>query len=764
MHYQLVIFLLLSSTFCSGQIGNDVSDTGKTPVDYINPLIGTAFEGFSAGLEGGGAAPFVNRPFAMTNFLAQTNQNKMGLMAYTYEQDRIIGFLASHQPTVWMGDYGYVSIMPQIGAIEVLPERRGLHFRHEDEVSKPHYYSVIMQSGTERIRGEIAGASRAAEFRFTFPAKTVRRIIIQGINVDSSLNDPINDYQTRLNTLEGYVWVDPVNRRIVGFNPDRQSAQLGPPLENFRGYFVLQFDRDFMGYGTWNSAGIVPGGQSLSGARVGAYVEFGPSAGDDEPVLVKIGTSFISEDQAIYNMNHEIPGWDFEGVVADTYQAWKQCMDRLVLGNSVDDRSKKIFYTALYRTLLFPREFSEYGRYYSAFDDRVHKGDSYNDFSLWDTFRAQHPLIALIQPERVNPMINSLLQMYQEGGWLPKWPNPTYTNIMIGTHADAVISDAYVKGFRGYDIELALAAMMKNAEAPPQGDTLKRWRDRERWTSYEARAGLTYYLGRGFVPADQTEESVSRTIEFGIDDWCIAQVAKGQGQSVMYEQLMKSSSNWKNLYNRTTGFIAPRNSDGSWYRDKDVGFTEGSKWTYLFGAMHDIEGMINIMGGRDSFVSKLDTNFQQHLYRHDNEPGHHYIYLYNYVGQPWKTQELIRKHTSEENFRDAPIGINGNDDCGQMSAWYLFSVMGFYPVVPASGEYVLGAPQFSDITLRLSENRILTVRARNLSEENKYVKAVYLNGERLSNFIVKHAKLMEGGTLEFVMTDVPTNAFPELTE
>lgn len=721
-------------------------------VDYVNPIIGTAFAGFAKGLEGGGTMPCVNRPFAMTNFVAQTAENKMGRMSYVYEDSTVTGFLASHQPTVWMGDYGYVSVMPQVGPLKVLPKERALPYRHSDETARPYYYSVNMQSPGGTIRGEIAGASRCGIFRFTFPRSEQAHLIIQGINLNPELKDWANDIQTRLQTLRGFVQVNPEQNEITGYNPDRQSAQLGPALPNFKGYFIIRFSKPFHTYGTWNNDSIHPAYRQQYGTRMGAYISFHTAA--QETIQVTVATSFISLEQARMNLEKEIGRQSFEQVVNATRQAWQQQLGRLQV-HGISAEQKTIFYTALFHTMLFPREFSEYGRYYSAFDDQVHEGESYNDYSLWDTFRAEHPLLTLLQPERVGPMVQSLLQMYQQGGWVPMWPNPTYTNIMIGTHGDAVIADALVKGFTGFDKQLAYAAMRKNSFTAPDGDTLKKWGDRDLWTSYEARGGLTYYHRLGYVPSDKTKESVSRTIEYSIDDYCVAQAAALLGKTADEQQLRRWSENYRNVYNPATGFAAPRKADGSWDSNTAEGFTEGSNWTYTFGALHDIPGMINIMGGPKAFAAKLTENFEGGHYRPDNEPGHHYIYLFNYCGMPWKTQELIRRHTSAENFRNAAIGINGNDDCGQTSAWYLFSVMGFYPVTPASGEYVIGAPQYPAFTLTLPGGKKLEIEARNISETNKYVQAVTLNGRPLSSFTLSHKDLVQGGKLVFTMTSQP---------
>lgn len=741
----VIVILTFSVLFVSGQSKSSILQE----VDFVNPLIGTPLKG------DGGTLPGVGPPYAMTNFTAQTRQNKMNAMPYVYEDSTILGFMGTHQPTVWMGDYGYVSIMPQIGRLMVLPEQRKLNFDHKDEISTPYYYSVIMNTADhgKKIKAELAAKSRCGIMKFTFPESAESHIIIQGINVNKKLDDD-NNKSNKRSKLIGYVYVDRIKNEIRGFNPDRISYNLGPALPNFKGYFIIQFNKPVKSFGTWSGDTVSATSSEQYGSCIGAYISF--STKSNETITVKIATSFISVDQARKNLKNEIPDWDFKKVENNTRNEWQKNLERIKVEGVSKDK-KNIFYTALYHCMLFPREFSEYGKYYSAFDDKIHNGISYNDYSLWDTFRALHPLLMFIQPERVNDMITSMLQMYKEGGWLPMWPNPAETNIMIGTHADAVIADAYVKGFRGYDINLAYEAMLKNAMVSPDNDTNRWGFDRAEWVGFEGRIGLSYYHSLGYVPSDKASESVSRTLEYALDDYCIAQVAKGLGKTDDYNRLMNWSQNYRNLYNKETGFMAPKLHDGDWNADTNIGFTEGSPWTYLFCVMQDVPDMIKMMGGKEKFAARLDQNFSDNHYKHDNEPGHHYIYLYDYCGQPWKTQELVRKYTSN-NYLNRVDGLNGNDDCGQMSAWYIFSVMGLYPVTPSSGLYAIGAPQFRKISIDFKVNnklRKLEIIAQNLSEENKYIQSMTLNGIPLNRYFINHSEIVNGGKLVFVMGDKP---------
>jgi predicted alpha-1,2-mannosidase len=549
------------------------------------------------------------------------------------------------------------------------------------------------------------------------------------------------------------VEINPAQREISGYNPDRMDAHLGPlALPNFKGYFVARFDRPFASAATFEGANERDGILSRSGQNVSAFVTF--AASERNQVQVKIGTSFISIEQARANLDREIPAWDFDSAVKSLKDLWNAKLGLIEIEGATDDQ-RKIFYTALYHALLYPRLFSEYGRYYSAFDDRVHDGVSYTDYSIWDTFRAGHSLLTLLAPERVGDMVQGLLQDYREGGWMPKWPNPSYTNIMIATHADAVVAEAINKGFQGFDYNLAYEATYKDAMTPPDGDTTRKWSDREPHTPYEARAGLTYAKELGYVPADKTAESASSSLEDDYDDYAVAQIAKKLGKESDFTFFLNRSLNYKLLFNRNTGFMQARNSDGSWAAE-DVGWTEGDKWAYTWAVMHDIPGMMELMGGRDAFNRKLDEHFAGGHNHHDNEPSHHYPYLYDFSGQPWKTQAKVREIATQA-YSNTPSGMLGNEDCGQMSAWYVFSAMGFYPVNPVSGEYMIGSPLFRSVRLHLANGKIFEVLAPANSATNVYIQSAELNGKPLTIPVLQWDQIQQGGTLKFEMGPAPSN-------
>ena len=721
-----------------------LSGVSQTPsftddaVSRVNPLIGSG----SGKIGYGGTMPFVTPPFGMTDWTPQTRQNKLGTVSYKYEDTAISGFMGTHQPAIWMGDYGNITIMPEIGDLKIAPDARQLPFHHEDEIARPDYYSVWLDTGnSQRIHAEMTATERCAYLRFTFPKGADASILVEASRPG----------------IAGATAIHVRDKEIDGYNPDRVDAGLGPfKLPHFRGYFAVQFRQNI------REAGIYGPNTPQPSDYTGAWAGFGHDPSGSETVIeVRIGTSFLSGEQAQANLKGEIPDWNFDAVQQKLRAQWNEKLSRLTVEGATQGTiqdQQKIVYTALYHALLYPRVFSEDGHYYSAFDDQVHPGESYTAYSIWDTFRAENSLLTLVAPERIPGMVTALLQNYQEGGWMPKWPNPSYTNIMIGTHADSLVAEAIRKNFPGIDRDLAWAAVYKDAMTPPDDDTQHRWSDREPDTPYEARGGLTYSKQLGFVPNDKTAEAASRTLEDAYDDWCVAQVAKALGKTKDYEFFLNRSLNYKHIFNPATGFMQAKNSDGSWASEKD-GWTEGDHWVYTFAVFHDLAGLEALMGGpdggREKYNSLLDQHFAGGHNVHSNEPSHHYPYLYDFSGEPWKTQAKVREVANAE-YANLPSGIDGDDDCGQMSAWYLFSAFGFYPVNPASGEYMIGSPLFRRMSLRLSSGKTFTVIAENNSDKNVYIQSATLDRKPLEKPLITWEEIQSGATLKLVMGPNPS--------
>ena len=488
-------------------------------------------------------------------------------------------------------------------------------------------------------------------------------------------------------------------RLIDGYSQNRDDANLGRELPNFKG---------------WRCVKRVKGG-------------------------LQIGVSLISLEQARLNLVREIGEKDFEEVVAGVKAQWETYFSRIEIDAPADIR--KIFYTGLYHTLLYPRRIDEAGRYYSAFDDKVHSGVMYNCYSLWDTYRAEHPWLTLIAPERVDGMMQSLLEMYKEGGWLPKWPNPGYTGIMSGAPAEIVLEEAMIKGFRGFSHALAREAIHKNRTVAQKHDANRRWRDREEYGEFpETRAGLSSYLERGYVACDETDESVSRTLDFAFAD---------------------RNRNYTNLWCAAAGLFLPKRKDGMFDPSAVCAYTECSPETALWCVPHDPEGLAALMGGNESAVNRLDRFFDTLFWKpernnrsiHGNEPSHHCAYLYNHFGRPDKTQFRVREILTRAYSTDRK-GFDGNEDCGQMSAWYILSTLGFYPLDPASGYYELGSPTVKRAKLHLGSpypNATMEIRVEGYALDRWRVRRALLNGVELKDWRIAHADVVKGGVLVFEM-------------
>ena len=715
-------------------------------VDYVDPFIGTGGHGHTF--------PGVVVPFGMIQPGPDTGLKGWDWCSgYHYSDDSIAGFSQTHLSGTGAADYGEVRIMPIVGDVRVVPgpksdTRRGYRskFSHEKEISRPGYYSVFLDD--YGINVEITASTRVALYRFTFPASDESKILVD-------LFHRIGDDSER-------AYVEIVgNDTIIGWQEGGHFCGARYP---HRIYFAIKFSKPFEGFGTWRVFRIEKGRRSQSmdsrDPFIGAFVEYRTK--QNERILLKVAISYTGIDGALKNLK-EIPGWDFEKIRQKAGGMWERELSRIEIEADHDTMVK--FYTALYHAFIHPSVFSDVDGEYTGPDDEVHRSDvpHYTVFSLWDTFRALHPIFNIVQRKRNAQMIQSLIDVYRQGGWLPKWYKANrYTNCMIGTHADSVIAEAYVKGVRDFDVEAAYEAVMKDATKPSDS-----------W--YEARGGIEYYISLGYVPSDKIGEATSRTLEFAYDDYCIAQMAKLLGKEKDYEYLMRRSKYYINVFDKRTGFMRGKTSSGGWSDwlffnpSKNYPYyTEGTAWQWTFFVPHDVEGLIELMGGREKFLKKLDEFFSKKAkiegppditgligqYAHGNEPSHHIPYLYVLAGKPEKTQRLVR-YIMDDFYKTTPDGLIGNEDCGQMSAWYVLSALGFYPVSPCSGEYVIGSPAIRKAVIHLENGKDFVVEVLNQSKRNVYVRSVKLNGEELKNLLLEHDDIMKGGRLVFEMSPVP---------
>lgn len=721
-------------------------------VQYVNPLIGT--NNFKGNSEWSGTAPLVSVPFGMTNFTPQTRENRIGDISYMYRDTKFKGFFATHQPAIWMGDYGYVNVMPQIGNVSPDQNGRALTFSHDDETSTPYYYKVKAgEKEGKPITSEMTATERCAIYRFTYPSTDEAKIFVESARGRG----------------DGHIEINEEKGEITGWNNDNMSSHLNNnPPKNLKGYFVIQFNKPTNGKGTYENYEIQKDDISAGGKKSGAYLSFNTE--QDETIEVRIGTSFVSVDQARANIQQELGSKDFNEVKEDTKNIWNDRLNAIQIEGATESENH-IFYTSMYHALLYPRTFYEVvdgkNMYFSPYDDEYHEGKSYTDFSLWDTFRAQNSLITLVAPDKVDEMVQSLLQTYQEGGYMPKWPNPGYTNIMIGTHADSIVAEAIKKGFDGFDYDLAYEAVLKDAMVPQEGDGTIKWQDRQSNVPYEARGGLSAYKALGYIPNGYVKENVSRTIEFAYDDWCVAQVAKTVGKENEAKYFLNRSMNYKNAINPETGYAMGRDVEGNWTTNGEE-FTEGDRRKFTWFAPHDPQGLLEYMTehkGADFYNVELEKAFGglggNKWIEHQNEPCHHYAYMFDFSGRPDLTQKYARQTLLESYFNDTS-GQLGNDDCGQMSAWYVFSAMGFYPANPASGEYMIGSPIFDKVTInnpKTNTQFIITANNNNDNDtnENCYIQDAKLNGEALNIPVITYDQITSGGNVEFNMTNEATD-------
>lgn len=691
---------------------------GLSLVPRVDTRVGTAASSSptasvfgSAGEVYGNTLPTVTEPHGQTFWTPQTRPTELkGHCPYYYQDTLFQGFRASH----WLvggatQDYGSFTLMPGRGERRLLPDERALPFSHDGETATPAYYSVSLPG----MELEMTARSHAAIWRMT----GAEWITVQ-VNSDEG---------------EAVVEVDPEAREVRGSNPVHRIYQGKGKPAGFSGHFVVRFNAPVT---DWYVSG------DCAWVRLDA----------PDTLLVRAGTSFTSQDAARSNMEREIPGWDFDSVRTALGRVWEERLARIRVESGDEDLLRQ-FYGSLWRASLLPRTVSDAG-------DPVR----YDDFSLWDTYRALHPLLTIIEPSEVSGMISSLLDRYDKGGWLPIFPCwGSYTSAMIGDHAISMICDAYLKGIRDYDIGKAYEAMRRNAFESPGGaaclsDSL--------YQDGRGRRALQSYLHYGYVPLEDEvpyayhpREQVSRTLEYAYDDWCLAQVAADLGHEDDARILAARAANWRNVFDPRSGWVQGRYADGTFLDgdnllEKVPFITEGTPAHYSWYVPQDVPGLIEAMGGEGAFIARLDSMFMARRYWHGNEPCHQIAYLYDYTSQPWKTQEAVRSILRSE-YRDEPGGLSGNDDAGQMSAWYVFSSLGFYPVCPGSGEYALGSPCFDRVTVALAGGKVFRMKVRNASASNIYIRRVRLNGRRLHRPFLSHKDIAAGGRMVVTMGPEP---------
>lgn len=713
--------------------------------------------GYDKAHDPGQCIPAVLMPHGMNFWVAQTEDTEQKeISPYYYKDEEIQGFRNSHWIVGGMTqDYGTFTLMPLGNSLITNPIERGSKYSHAEETSTPAYYSVNLQR--YGVKAEMTSTSRAAIFRFTYKEAGDVYLVVNP-NSDEGL---------------GRVAFNPETGEITGSNPVHRIYQGWGEYAGFDGHFVVSINKEIikggvyagdsiladgcMSIDTENQGNMVPKGfvPAKNVHEVGAYVMFHVEAG--ETVTVKAASSFTDVAHAKDNLVREIPSWDFDLVQKNLTHVWNEELGKIE-AESKDTTLMKNFYTALYHASFLPREFNDCDGSYPSFGggEKVRKTTStyYEDYSLWDTYRALHPLMCIVNPQRAGAMVQSMLDKYDDGGWLPIFPCwNSYTSEMIGDPACSLVADAYFKGIRSFDVNKAYEALLKNAYEQPST-----------FAEYEqgkGRRALSSYLKYGYIPvqdevmeAFHTREQTSRTLEYAYDDYVFSLFARDLGHKDVADDLLHRSQNYRNVYNAKLGWVDGRNADGTWVNGQPFEFqkyiTEGKPCHYTWYVPHDVRVLAKLMGGEKAFAAKLDTIFENGRYWHGNEPCHQIAYLYNYVGQPQKTQERVR-HIMETEYAPLHDGLAGNDDAGQMSAWYIFSAMGFYPVCPGVPEYAIGSPCFDRLVIHNANGRDFTIVAEGASNKNLYIKKAELNGKRYKSNFLKHEDIMNGGVLRVKM-------------
>ena len=716
------------------------------PVDYVNPLVGTLSK---VSLSTGNTYPAIALPWGMNFWMPQTGKMGDG-WAYVYTADKLRGFKQTHQPSPWINDYGQFAIMPITGKPVFNEDERASWFSHKAEVAKPYYYRVYLAD--HDVVTELTPTERAVMFRFTFPETDQSYVVVDALDRGSSVK------------------IIPSENKIIGYT----TRNSGGVPDNFKNYFVIKFDKPFTYKAAVADGQIKQGTTEATVNHAGAIIGFKTKRG--EQVHARIASSFISPEQAELNLQ-ELGNQSFEQIKAQGRQTWNKTLSRIEVEDKNVDHLRT-FYSCLYRSVLFPRSFYEKDAngkivHYSPYNGKVLPGYMFTDTGFWDTFRCLFPMLNLMYPSMNVKMQEGLANAYLESGFLPEWASPGHRGCMVGNNSASVVADAYLKGLRGYDAETLWKAVTHGANAvhPKVSST--------------GRLGWEYYNKLGYVPYDvKINENVARTLEYAYDDWCIYQFGKSLGKSEKeLAQYKKNAMNYKNVFDKETNLMRGRNQDGKFQTPFSPlkwgdAFTEGNSWHYSWSVFHDPQGLINLMGGKQTFVQMLDSVFNvpplfddsyyggviheiremqimnMGNYAHGNQPIQHMIYMYNYGGQPWKAQYWIRE-VMDKLYTAQADGYCGDEDNGQTSAWYVFSAMGFYPVCPGANQYVIGTPYFDKMTLHLENGKTMTITAQNCSQENKYIQSLNINGTPSTKNFFTHDQLMQGGNIQYVMGSTP---------
>ena len=743
----LVILLFIANTVQAKQREKDY-------VQYVNPLMGTqsTFE-----LSAGNTYPAIAMPWGMNFWTPRTNKMGDGWQ-YTYTANKIYGFEQTHQPSPWINDYGEFSIMPMTGKPEANEQKRASWFSHKSEEALPHYYKVYLAD--HDIVTEITPTERSAMFRFTFP---------QGesfVAIDAHNNG-------------SYVKIIPEEKKIIGYT----TRNSGGVPENFKNYFVVVFDKPFEYTATFTNDGstkpMLPDDTSLeqTSFHSGAIIGFSTARG--EQVHARVASSFISTEQAEINLR-ETEEKSFDALIASGRKRWNDVLGRIEITDDNTDH-KRTFYSCLYRALLFPRKFYEITEsgetvHYSPYNGKTLPGYMYTDTGFWDTFRSLFPLLNLLYPSVNEEIQAGLLNTYRESGFFPEWASPGHRSCMVGNNSASILADAMVKSIEIEDTALLYQGLLHGT------------RNVHPAVSSTGRLGHEYYNTLGYIPCDAgIHENAARTLEYAYNDWCILQVAKRlRRPQAEISELERRAMNYQKLFNKEYKLMCGRKSDGRFEENFSPlkwggNFTEGNSWHYTWSVFHDIQGLIELMGGKENFIAMLDSVFltpphyddsyygfpiheiremtvmNMGNYAHGNQPAQHIIYLYNYAGEPWKAQQRTRE-VMEKFYSPTPDGYCGDEDNGQTSAWYIFSALGFYPVCPASNEYVLGSPLFKHATLHLENGNKVTIEAKENSRENIYISTMKLNGKEYRRNYITHETLTKGAKIKSAMSNRPNTS------